>query len=339
MTWTVASLARALGLEVAGPPADADVQVISRVAALAQAGPGDVAFAASTRYQAHLAATRASAVIVRPDLASGVPTLALIADNPHLAFARAAALLHPDPAVTGAIAPSADVAADARIAAPVDIGAGVSIGAGVRIAAGVRLEPGVRVDADSVIGPDCHIGANVVIGPRTRLGARVRIHPGAIVGSEGFGNVWDDGDGWVRVPQVGGTIIGDDVSIGANTTIDRGALDDTVIGDGVVLDNLIQIAHNVRIGDHTAIAGCVGIAGSTVIGRRCTIAGKAAIVGHIEIGDDVHITAQARVTHSVRQPGVYSSGTPVEEHGAWRRNAARFRQLDALARRLRRLGG
>jgi len=336
VSWTIASLAAELGLETAG--SGARDCVLERASTLDGAGPNDLAFVARKQYQDQLARTRAGCVIVAADRAATVPSVALVADEPHLAFARAAQLLHPDVTAAGRMSATAVVAPGAEVAPDVDLGAGVTVADGASIARGVCLEAGVHVGADSVVGADCRIGANVFIGAGSRLGERVRIQPGAVIGGEGFGYIWHD-TGWVRVPQLGRVIIGDDVQVGANTTIDRGALEDTVIENGVLLDNLIQVAHNVRIGEYTAIAGCTGIAGSTVIGRRCTIGGAVGIVGHLVIGDDVHITGQARVTHSLPKPGIYSSGTPLEEHGTWRRNAARFRQLDALARRLRRLGG
>lgn len=337
MRWTIDSLAEAIGLpKVGGAQGE---RVLLGVAGLDFATPSDLAFAVHKRYEEQLRATQAGCVIVAPELADLVPSVALVAEQPHLAFARAAQRLHPEPTASGVIAATAAIDATAKIAESVDIGDGASVAAGAVIGSGVHLEPGVRVGADAVIGDDSWIGANVVIDTRCRLGQRVRVQAGAVIGSEGFGYIWSGDEGWVRVPQLGRVIIGDDVQIGANTTIDRGALGDTVIENGVLLDNLIQIAHNVRIGEDTAIAGCVGIAGSAVIGRRCTMGGAAGIVGHVELADDVHITAQSRVTHSLLEAGTYSSGTPLQEHTEWRRNAARFRQLDALARRLRRLGG
>jgi UDP-3-O-[3-hydroxymyristoyl] glucosamine N-acyltransferase len=195
------------------------------------------------------------------------------------------------------------------------IGPGAVIGRGARVAAGSR------------------IGARVVVGERCEFGERCMVQPGAVIGGDGFGFAQGE-QGWVRIPQLGRVIVGHDVAIGANTTIDRGAADDTVIGDGVILDTQIQIAHNVHIGANTAMAGCVGVAGSARIGARCTVGGAAAILGHLEIVDDVHITAMTLVRTSIRRPGTYSSGLPLETNAEWRRNAARFRQLDRLAKRL-----
>jgi UDP-3-O-[3-hydroxymyristoyl] glucosamine N-acyltransferase len=210
------------------------------------------------------------------------------------------------------------------------------------------IEDGVEIGPAVYVGPGCVVGKDSRIGAGTRLVARVAVvngsvigercilHPGAVVGSDGFGNANDAGR-WVKVPQIGRVVIGDDVEIGANTTIDRGSLKDTVIGDGVRLDNLIQVGHNARIGDHTAAASFVGISGSTQIGSRCTLGGASGFAGHLTIADDVHFTGMAMVTHSIREPGVYSSGIPAIPNREWRRNVARFQHLDALTRRVKAL--
>lgn len=330
MSWTIRRLAAALELEA--PAGDGKV---GGVASLEAAGPEELSFVARTAYGERLAQTAAGCVIVPPELRERVPSVALIAERPHAAFARAAALLHPDAPARGTRAETAAISPQAEVAADADLASGCVVEAGAHIASGVVLDPGVLIGEGVELGPGCRVGAGAVITGRSRLGARVRVQPGAVVGGEGFGYVWDDG-AWLRVPQLGRVWVGDDVQIGAGTTIDRGALDDTVIGDGVLLDNQIQVGHNVRIGAHTAIAGCAGIAGSAVIGRRCTIGGAAGIVGHIEIVDDVHITAMSLVSHSILEAGTYA-GVPLAPHGEWLRNAARFRQLDAMARRLGKL--
>lgn len=333
MGLTLEELARRVQGRVRGRP---DVE-IERVAPLDSAGAHDIAFVADTRHASGLSQTAAGAVVTTPILAEGFTGNALIVDNPRLAFARIAAWLHPEPAFTPSVHPSAVVDGGARVHPEACIG------------------PHAVVEVDAVIGegaqvgPGCFVGRNAVIGPRTRLVARVvvardcvlgrdcLVHPGAVIGADGFGYA-KDGERWVKQPQLGRVVIGDEVEIGANTTIDRGTLGDTVVGHGVKLDNLIQIAHNVRIGDHTAIAACVGIAGSTVIGRRCTIGGQTGIAGHIEIADDVHVTACSLVTASITEPGsVYSSAIKAVPAAQWRRNAARLYQLDELARRLKRL--
>jgi UDP-3-O-[3-hydroxymyristoyl] glucosamine N-acyltransferase len=192
--------------------------------------------------------------------------------------------------------------------------------------------------ANASIGADTRLVANVTICEDARLGQRCVVHPGAVIGADGFGHA-PDTDGYVKVPQLGAVDIGDDVDIGCNTTIDRGAIGDTVIGNGVKIDNLVQVGHNVRIGEHTVIAACSGISGSAVIGRRCMLGGMVGVVGHLEICDDVAVTGRTMVSSSIRRPGVYSSGLPADEAPRFRRNAARFRTLDELARRVRRLEG
>ncbi|MEX1080911.1 MAG: UDP-3-O-(3-hydroxymyristoyl)glucosamine N-acyltransferase, partial [Halofilum sp. (in: g-proteobacteria)] len=261
------------------------------------------------------------------------PCAVLFSDNPYATYARAAQLLHPDPALLAGVHDSACVEPSARIAADAHIGPQAVVGADSAIGEGVVIGPGACIGQGVKIGAATRVGPRAVIGDGCCIGARGRIQPGAVIGGEGFGYARDQ-DGWVRIPHIGVVIIGDDVEIGANTTIDRGTQGDTVIGDGVILDNQIQIAHNVRIGDRTAMAGCVGVAGSAVIGRDCTIGGAANILGHLEIADEVHITSMSDVRKSITLAGTYSSGTPLDAHAEWRRNAARFRQLDALARRV-----
>lgn len=305
------------------------------VATLARAGSEQLSFFANRRYRAQLAASSAGAVVLAPADRALFAGPVLLSDNPYLTFARAAAVLHPAPSLPPQRHPQASVHPDARL------------GADVRIEAGAVIEAQVRIGDRVVVGAGCYLGEGVSVGDDTRLaprvtllagtqvGARGLIHPGAVLGADGFGLANDRGV-WVKVPQLGRVVVGDDVEIGANTTIDRGALDDTVIGNGVKLDNLIQVAHGVRIGDHTAIAACVGISGSTVIGRHCVIGGGVGFVGHLEICDRVTVTGMSMVAQSITRPGVYS-GIPAEEARRWRRNIGRFHQLDELARRLLRL--
>jgi len=330
--WTVQSLADRLGLECRGDGS----AVVRGVAELDSAGPDRIAFVTRAGFAEHIDAVRAAAVIVRPELAERVPTVALVSEHPHPDFARAAQLLHPEPLASGRRSPSAVVSADADVAADVDVGDHASIGAGSSVGPGTVVAPGAVIGTGVRIGRGCRIGARVVVDDGTVLGDAVRVQPGAVIGADGFGFAWTD-DGWLRVPQLGRVVIGNDVEIGANTTIDRGALGDTVIGDNVLLDNQIQVAHNVRIGDYTAIAGCAGISGSVVIGRRCTIGGGVGIAGHLEVTDDVHITGMSLVTRSITSPGTYSSAMPIEGRAEWSRNAVRFRQLDGLFKRVKML--
>ncbi|MDZ7749531.1 MAG: UDP-3-O-(3-hydroxymyristoyl)glucosamine N-acyltransferase [Halofilum sp. (in: g-proteobacteria)] len=329
MAWTVRALADELHLRYEG---DGERR-IARVAPLERAGPDGLAFVSRNSYLDRLASCEAGAVIVAPEHAERVRGCALLADNPYAAYARAAQLLHPLPGMAPGVDPDASVDRRARLAGDVHVGARAVVDADAEIGAGCVIAAGACVGAGARLGAGTRIGPGVVIGADCALGSRCLVQAGAVVGSDGFGYA-QDGESWIRIPQIGRVVIGDDVDIGANTTIDRGALDDTVIGDGVILDNQIQIAHNVRVGEHTAMAGCVGIAGSAVIGRRCTIGGAAAILGHLEVVDDVHITAMSLVMSSITEPGTYSSGAPLEPNARWRRNAARFRQLDALARRV-----
>jgi UDP-3-O-[3-hydroxymyristoyl] glucosamine N-acyltransferase len=329
---TLGELAARFGAEVAGDPATE----VRAVATLASAGPGALSFLANPRYRKQLASTRASAVVLAPADRAACPVAALVTANPYALFARVAALLNPGPAAEPGVHPHASVHPGARVAPEAEVGARAVLDDGVSVGAGAVIGPGCWLGRGVVIGPGTRLVANVSVYPGVTLGARGLVHAGVVIGSDGFGNARDAGR-WVKVPQLGGVVIGDDVEIGANTTIDRGALDDTVIGDGVRLDNQVQIAHGVRIGDHTAIAGCTGVAGSTTIGARCMIAGGIGITGHLEICDDVVITAMTLVSRSITTPGVWSGSLPMDEQGAWRRNSARFRQLDELARRIIRL--
>jgi UDP-3-O-[3-hydroxymyristoyl] glucosamine N-acyltransferase len=307
---------------------------ISRIATLEGAGPGDLAFLANPRYRPQLATTRAAAVIMAPPAAENVAA-AILTPQPYLYYARVAQWLNPPPAPEPGIHPSAvvegDVAASASIGPNVWIGSGAVIGEGVVIGANCSIGAGVSIGADS------RLAANVAIYPGSSLGARCLVHSGAVIGADGFGFA-REGDGrWVKIPQMGRVLIGDDVEIGAGTTIDRGALGDTVIADGVKLDNQIQVGHNVRIGAHTAMAGCVGIAGSTVIGARCTVGGATAILGHLQIADDVNVSAGTLVMKSIPAAGTYSGAIPLLEHGDWLRNFSRLRHLDAMADKIRAL--
>ena len=334
MSYRLGELAERIGAGLSGNP---DL-VIDRVASLDAAGPDAVTFLSNRRYRPYLASTRAGAVILAPEFAGACPVPALVLDDPYLGYARAATLLSPPPETPPGIAASAVIERDARVAPDASVGDHCVIEAGASVGAGTSLGPGSFLGRGSSIGPQGRIAARVVVCRGVHIGARAVIHPGAVIGADGFGIANDDGV-WVKIPQFGGVRIGDDVEVGANTTIDRGALEDTVIEDGVKLDNLIQIGHNVHIGAHTAIAACAAVGGSARIGRRCTIQGAVSIAGHLEIADDVHLTATSAVPNTIREPGVYSSGMPIQENRVWRRNVARLRQLDDMARRLRTVEG
>jgi UDP-3-O-[3-hydroxymyristoyl] glucosamine N-acyltransferase len=328
--FALGDLATRFGLQLHGEPAT----VIRGVATLAGAGPGELGFLANPRYRSQLVATAAAAVVVRAadrDVARDPAVALLVAADPYVAFARIAALYERLPAPAPGIHPSAVVDASARVAASASLGPCCVVEANAVIEEGAVLGPHCSVGPDCRVGAQSRLSARVTLVTRVHLGRRVLVHAGAVLGADGFGLAFDR-DHWIKVPQLGGVVIGDDCEIGANTTIDRGALEDTVLEDDVRLDNQIQIAHNVHIGAHTAIAGCAAVAGSSKIGRYCLIGGGAGIIGHLTIADRVTVTAMSLVTHSIRQAGEYSSGTPIQESRLWRRNAARFKHLDELAR-------
>ena len=326
---TLTQLAERFGLGLRG---DGDI-AIDGVGTLARAGTGQLGFLANPRYRSELAGTGASAVVLCAEDADASPVACLIASDPYVAFARIAALFDPRQPPAAGIHASAVIDPSAGIDPSAHVGPFVSIGARSVVEAGAVVGPGCVIGDDCVVGAGSELVARVTLVCRVRLGQRVLLHPGAVLGADGFGLAMDQGR-WIKVPQLGGVVIGDDCEIGANTSIDRGALDDTVLEEDVRLDNQIQIGHNVRIGAHTAMAGCVGVAGSTKIGRNCLIAGAVGINGHIEICDRVVIHAASTVLNSIDQPGEYSSGTVLQDHRTWRRNVARFKHLDELARKL-----
>jgi UDP-3-O-[3-hydroxymyristoyl] glucosamine N-acyltransferase len=307
---------------------------VSRIDTLQHAGPGDLAFLANPKYRHQLATTRAAAVIMAPPAMPGL-VAAILTPRPYLYYARVAQWLNPAPPSLPGIHPSAVVEGD--VAATVSVGANVWIGRGARVGNDTVIGANCSIGEDVEIGEGTHLAANVSIYARCRIGARCLIHSGAVVGADGFGFAREADGAWVKVPQVGRVVIGDDVEIGAGTTIDRGALGDTVIGDGVKLDNQIQVGHNVRIGAHTAMAGCVGIAGSAEIGARCTVGGAAVILGHLSIADDVNVSAGTLVAKSIPRAGTYSGTVPFLEHGDWLRNFSRLRHLDEMADKIRAL--
>lgn len=322
------------GCELRGDP---DIQV-SRVATLAAADGSAISFFANPVYRPALAATRAAAVILHPRDADASPVPALLHSNPYVIYARVAALLHPPPPVDAGVDPMASVHRDAVIRPSCAVGPGAVIEAGVELGERVVVGPQTVVGKGARVGADTRLMAGVVVYPGVRLGSRCIVHAGAVIGSDGFGFARDADGSHVKVPQLGSVVIGDDVEIGASTTIDRGAIEDTVIHDGVKLDNQIQVGHNVRIGAHTVIAAQCGISGSTTIGSRCIVGGQAGFAGHITVADDVVIGGGASVVGSISVPGVYGGGaTPADSLPRWRRNMVRFGQLDELARRLREL--
>jgi len=326
---SLADLAATLGLQLRG---DGE-RIVSRIAPLDQAGPDAISFLGAANHRRFLSETRAGAVIVKPEDVDACPTTALLSDNPYASYARVAQQIYPSSRPEPGVHPSAVVGDGSHLGDGVSIGPLTVLGANCDIGAGTIIGSGCILGDGVVLGVDARLVASVTIGNRVRVGARALLQPGAVIGADGFGFANEDGV-WLRIPQVGSVVLGDDVEVGANTTIDRGALEDTVIGDGVKLDNLIMVAHNVRIGEHTAMAGCAGVAGSAIVGARCTIGGGSRINGHIELTDDVHVTGMSMVNRSIDTPGIYSSGMPLMGNREWRKNAVRLKQLDELARRV-----
>ncbi len=331
-SFTLEEIARELGAELRGDPA----QVVSGLATLEAAGPGQLSFLANPNYSRYLEATRASAVLMAPDLADRAATNVLLLDDPYLGYARISHWFDTSPVAGPGIHPTAVIDPSATIAASAAIGPHVVIEAATVVGERVAIGAGSVIGANCRIGDDCLLRPRVTLAHEVVMGKRCHILSGAVIGSDGFGFAIERGT-WNRIAQLGGVVLGDDVEVGANTAIDRGALDDTVLGNGVKLDNLIQIGHNVRIGDHSAMAGKVGIAGSTRIGRHCVFGGASGVAGHLTITDGVQLTGMTMVTGNISDPGVYSSGTGLTNNREWRKNAARFRQLDAMARRLKEL--
>ncbi len=332
MAYTLAQIAASLGGRVLG---DAEIE-IAQVATLEQAGSDEISFLANSKYRSKLSDTRAGAVILNEADADATGLPRIVSSNPYAYFAKVSALLNPLPKAVPGVHPHAVV------------GQGALLDPTATIAAMAVIGQGVVIGAQSVIGEGCFIGDNVTIGAGVRLYPRVVVyhdcvlgdnliaHSGAVIGADGFGFAMEEGR-WIKIPQIGRVVIGNDVEIGANTTIDRGALDDTLIEDGVKLDNQIQIAHNVKIGAHTAIAGCVGIAGSTTIGKRCQIGGSAGILGHLEIADDVMIASFTLIGKSIHEAGSYAAIFPFGKMEDWRKNAVHLRHLDEMNRRIKKL--
>lgn len=332
MAISLGELATRFGCELVGDAAT----TVSDVASLGRATASSLSFLSSPTYKQQLASTEAAAVILRADDAPDCPTAALIHDNPYACYARMASVVCPDPVHEPGIHASAHVAPTANVASSAHVAAGAVVGDGAVIAANSYIGPGSVVGASCTIGEHGHLVANVTVVRNVIIGKRCLLHPGVVVGSDGFGNAMTP-EGWVKVPQLGGVRIGDDVEIGANTTIDRGALDDTVIEDGVRIDNLVMIAHNVRVGAHTAIAAQCGFAGSAVLGKRCMFAGQSGTVGHITVCDDVILSGQGMITKDITEPGVYASSFAAEPVRNWNKQVARFRRLDSLVQRVKKL--
>ncbi len=330
--YSIAQIAKHLNARVIGN----ENQTISAINTLAEAQSGEISFLSDKRLQQELTNTQASAVLVNEAAAEHCPVTAIIVDNPYAAYARIATLLHPQPMHSPGIHPSAIVDNQASI----DITAWVG--------PGTVVEARAVIEANAQIGPNCVIGENVHIGKQTtlvasvtinhgcKLGERNLLHPGVVIGSDGFGQA-NDHDKWIKIPQLGRVVMGDDVEVGANTAIDRGTIKDTVIENGVRIDNLVQIAHNVHIGADSVIAGQTGISGSTRIGKNCMFGGTVALAGHLTITDHVVLAGRSEVRQSIEESGMYGSGTPLEPMKKWLKSAARFKQLDEMSKRLNEL--
>ena len=330
--YSLQDLADACGGEVVG-----DAQTLIRgIGTLEQAGPGEITFLTNTLYRDLLSRTRASAVILGPSDRHATALPRIVSDNPYACYARIAQRLFPFPKAVAGVHPSAVIDPAARIAASASIGPQVTIGAGAVVGEGVVIGAGCVLGAHVVLGEGCWLYPRVVIYAGCEVGARCILHSGVVLGADGFGMARDQG-GWVKIPQIGRVLIGADVEIGANTTVDRGAIEDTVIEEGVKLDNQIQIAHNCRIGAHTVIAGCTGISGSTRIGRNCRIGGGVGMVGHLEVCDGVTVSGFSLITKSITQPGVYTSSIPSQPHRIWMETLANLRALPQWVKKLRAL--
>jgi UDP-3-O-[3-hydroxymyristoyl] glucosamine N-acyltransferase len=326
---TLGELAKALELELRGDPA----RSIASLAALESATANDLSFVSEKKHLPKVSDTSAGALILHPDWAEVWSGCALLSDTPYVAFAKATQIFDNHPPANGQVHQHAAVADSARI------GADVTIDAGACVEADVVLGDRVWIGAGAYIGHGASIGADTVIKPgavichAVKIGRRCTIHPNATIGADGFGYA-PSAEGWVKIEQLATVVIGDDVEIGSNSTVDRGALEDTVVEDGVIIDNLVQLGHGVRVGRQTVIVAQVGVSGSTKIGARCVIAGQAGLAGHLVIADDVHIGGQGRVASSVTEAGRYSSGTPIQPLRSWLRSASRFTQLDQMAKRI-----
>ena len=329
MTITLGKIASHVGAELHGDPDT----IVNGLATLKSAKSGHLSFLSNHRYHRYLKQTKASAVIIAQDDLEGCPVSALVVDDPYLAYASVVSLFHPDSEIIPGIHPSAVISPSAIIDSSASIAANVVIEDNAVIGSGTFIDSACVIKSDVIIGSNTHLYPNIVVCHSVSIGNRVILHPGVVIGSDGFGIANDRGV-WTKIPQIGTVIIGDDVEIGASSSVDRGALENTVIEQGVKIDNQVQIGHNVHIGAHTAIAGCSGVAGSTTIGKYCMVGGMSAIGGHLEIVDNVVIAGNSAVSTSIKSPGIYSSGIPAIEVRLWRRIVARIRNLDELGRRI-----
>jgi len=332
MPISLGELATTFGCELIGDP-DA---LVREVASLTNASPESLTFLSNSAYSSQLPSTKAAAVVLRAVDADACPVSALVCDNPYAVYARMAALICAGPVFEPGMHASATIADSASVAESAHVAASVVIGERTTIGENTVVGPGTVIGPDCIVGDNCRFVTNVSIVADVRIGARCIFHPGVVVGSDGFGNAMTP-EGWVKVPQVGGVRIGSDVEIGANTTVDCGAIGDTVIEDGVRIDNLCMIAHNVHVGEHTAMAAMSGIAGSTTIGKRCMFAGQSGAAGHITVCDDVVVAGKSFLSKDVTEPGTYAASFPADNARSWAKQLARFRRLGVLIERIKKL--
>ena len=332
MQFTLAELAEKTGARVSG----SGETIIDKVADITGGEQGSIVFISNTRYKKYLETTDAAAVIITEAILPHCDKPALVTDNPRAVFSRIALLLNPLPAVEAWLSPQAVIAEDARIDPSARIEACVVIQSGVSVGAGSWISPGCVLEKNVSIGANTRLFANVTIGEGCTIGDNNILHSGVVIGADGFGFVWDR-DAYLKVPQLGSVRIGDNVEIGANTSIDRGAIGDTIIENGVKIDNQIQLGHNDHVGEHTTISGHTGIAGSVKIGKNCVIGGGVGIGDNLEIADNVVLTGRSSVPNSIKEPGMYASVIPIVEAGKWRRILGRIKQLDQLAKRIKAL--
>ena len=332
MQYTLSALAEKTGAGLSG----SGDTVVEKVADITSGEQGSIVFVSNTKYTRHLKTTAASAVIITDKMLQVCDKPALVSDNPRAVFAKIALLLNPLPVVEPWISPHAVIADDAEVDSSARIEACVVIQSGASVGPGTWVSPGCVLEKNARIGANTRLFANVTIGEGCTIGDNNILHSGAVIGADGFGYVWDQ-DSYIKVPQLGSVHIGNDVEIGANTTIDRGAIGNTIVEDGVKIDNLVQLGHNVHIGEHTTMSGHTGVAGSAIIGKKCILGGDVAISDNIEIADHVILTGRSSVPNSIKESGMYSSGIPAVEVRKWRRILGRIKQLDELAQRIKAL--
>lgn len=334
---SLSEISALIGADLVGDVAAVGSTMITRISGLETATPGSISFLSNPLYKKYLSSTKASAVVLLPADAKECQVPSLLSNNPRLTLAKLLELCDNSAKHAIGIHPTVVFGANHKVGAGVSIGPHCVLGDNVELGEGVVLQAGVTVGDNCKIGSGSELKANVTLYSKVSMGINCTVHSGTVIGSDGFGYASASDGTWVKMLHFGGVTIGDHVEIGSNTSIDRGMVDNTVIGNNVIIDNLVQIAHNVSIGDKTAIAGCVGIAGSTSIGKSCQIGGACNITGHITIGDKVMLTGASSVSHSLLEPGVYSSGFPAKEYSSWRKNVARFMFLDNMAKKIKEL--